>query len=287
MPDRAIYTRLSGGLGDQLFQYATGRALADRQGCNLVIDTRCLNGRTQCNDCLVHFQQARFLRDAPLPPAKSDGWLRYGLWRRFGQRPRLHRERDPGFDPRLRFRPPGTYLHGTWQSERYFMAIEDQLRRDLTFTAPLDSANAGMAAQIAETPNAVALHVRRDDYLKSGAHAACTPEYYRSALEYIEVNAEGAPLTCFIFSDDPAWARDSLDLGRDKVVVDINDVASVHFDLHLQSLCAHNVIANSTFSWWGAWLNANPDRVVAAPMRWFAPGQPANPDICPEGWARM
>ena len=293
MPERSVYTRLFGGIGNQLFQYATGRALADRLGCDLVIDTRYLAGLKR-DDCFVHFQNARLRRDRPLPPAKSDGMLLYGLWRLLSHRPklllnrypRLYREKGLGFDPDLRFRPPGTYLHGYWQSERYFMLIEDQLRQDLTFTTPLDGANAEMAARIAETPNATSVHVRRGDYLKSGAYAACTPEYYRSALDYIEVNAEGA-LTCFVFSNDPAWARDNLDLGRDTVVVDINDESSGHFDLHLQSLCDHNVIANSTFSWWGAWLNGDRDRVVTAPMRWFAPNQPPNPDICPDSFARI
>ncbi|SLN29479.1 Glycosyl transferase family 11 [Roseovarius litorisediminis] len=294
MPERSVYTRLFGGIGNQLFQYSAGRALADRLGCDLVIDTRYLAGLENRNDCFVHFQNARFLRDRPLPPAKSDGMLLYGLWRLLSHRPklllnrypRLYRENGLAFDPGQRFRPPGTYLHGYWQSDRYFLNITDELHQDLTFTTPLDGANADMAARITETPGAVSLHLRRGDYLKSGAYAACTPEYYRAALEYISVNTNG-PLTCFVFSNDPAWARDNLDLGYKTVIVDINDEASGHFDLHLQSLCNHNVIANSTFSWWGAWLNTNPDRIVAAPRKWFGPDHPPNPDILPDAWARF
>lgn len=281
-----IYARLFGGTGNQLFQYAAGRALADRLGCDLVLDARYVAGSRDRGDCFAHFANARSRRAAGLPPSKADGWLRYGLWRLFGRQPRFHRERGLGFDPGFFDLPPGTYLHGYWQSERYFAPIAAALRRDLTFTTPLDAANAEMAARIAAAPVPVACHVRRGDYTAAGAYAACPPEYYRRAVARLNERL-GGPLTCFVFSNDPAWTRVNLDLGQDMVVVDINGEATGHFDLHLQSLCAHNVIANSTFSWWGAWLNPSPDKLVVAPKDWFAGGAPGNPDICPASWLRL
>ena len=281
-----IITRLFGGAGNQLFQYAAGRALADRLGCGLAVDARYVAGSRDRGNCLAHFAQARLLRDVPLPPAKSDGWLRYSLWRALGRRPRFHREAGLGFDPGFFDLAPQTYLHGYWQSERYFAPISDRLRNDLAFTTPLDDANAALAAQIAAVDIPVALHVRRGDYIAAGAYAACTPDYYRAAARAIADRA-GSGLTCFVFSNDPAWARGNLDLGFDTVVVDINDEATGHFDLHLQSLCAHNVIANSTFSWWAAWLNTAPDKIVVAPKDWFAGDHRINPDICPPGWLRL
>lgn len=285
MGDR-IVTRLFGGAGNQLFQYAAGRALADRLCCDLVIDSRYVAGSADRGDCFGHFTNARFRRDDALPPAKSDGALRYGLWRTFGRNPKFHREDGLAFDPGFFELPTNTYLHGYWQSEKYFAEIAEQLRSDLRFTTPLDDANAKMAAQIASADTPVALHVRRGDYVASGSYAACSPAYYRAAADLLAEKL-GSDLTCFVISNDPGWARENLNLGQETVFVDLNDEKTGHFDLHLMSLCAHNVIANSTFSWWGAWLNNHPGKRVVAPKDWFAKDALSNPDICPEDWLRL
>jgi len=284
MAEGHIISRLFGGAGNQLFQYAAGRALADRLGCDLVLDSRYVAGSQDRGDCFEHFAKARFTRDAALPPAKTDGILRYGIWRIFGHSPRLYREKSLGFDPQLRALPINSYLHGYWQSERYFGDVE-QLRADLAFTAALSDENAAIAAQIDAAKTPVSFHVRRGDYLAAGAYAACTPDYYRAAAAHLSDHF--GPLTCFVFSNDPTWARDNLALGHDTVVVDINDETTGHFDLHLQSLCAHHVIANSTFSWWAAWLNPSPDKQVIAPKQWFAKDQAANPDLIPADWVTL
>jgi len=281
-----IYSRLFGRAGNQLFQYAAGRALADHLGCDLVLDTRYVDANWDRTDCFGHFENARFLRNTALPPSKMDGALRYGFWRALGRNPRLVRETSLGFDPAFFDTPDNSYLHGYWQSEKYFAPISDAIRHDLAMTTPLDPANAAMAVRIAETPNSVSLHLRRGDYLAAGNYAACTEHYYRSALAAL-ADRLGQPLTCFVFSNDPAWARDNLALGQDRVIVDLNDEKTGHFDMHLMSLCAHNIIANSSFSWWGAWLNANPDKLVAAPQHWFATPAQDNPDICPDNWLRI
>ncbi|QYX56243.1 alpha-1,2-fucosyltransferase [Roseovarius sp. SCSIO 43702] len=284
-PAQAITTRLFGGAGNQLFQYAAGRALADRLCCPLILDARYVAGSKDRGDCFSHFRDARFTREAPLPPAKDDGLLRYGLWRLFGRAPRFHRERTLAFDPGFFDLPRGTYLHGYWQSPRYFAPIVDRLRDDLAFTTPLDAANAEMATRIAAAQTPVSLHVRRGDYTATGAYAHCPPDYYRDGAARI-AEATAAKLTCFVFSNDPEWARHNLDLGHETVIVDLNDEATGHFDMHLMSLCAHHVIANSTFSWWGAWLNPSPEKIVVAPRNWFATPKLANPDLIPDDWIR-
>ncbi|SEL58441.1 Glycosyl transferase family 11 [Roseovarius azorensis] len=284
MTQARIISRLFGGAGNQLFQYAAGRALADHLGVALQLDTRYVGGGRA--NCFGHFKCTRFTEEPPLPPAKSDGLLRYGLWRLFGRNPRFRRERFLGFDPAFFDLPRNTYLHGYWQSEHYFAPILERLRRDLTFTTPLDPANANMAARIADAACPVSVHVRRGDYLASGSYVACPPEYYQQAIATLAYDL-GQPLTCFIFSNDPDWARDNLALGQEQVVVDINDEARGPFDLHLMSRCAHHVIANSTFSWWGAWLNPGPDKRVIAPKNWFGTPRLSNPDLIPEGWNRL
>jgi len=285
-PSDVITTRLFGGAGNQLFQYAAGRALADHLGCDLMVDARYVSGSRDRGDCFTHFSQARMRRDVALPPAKQDGLAAYALWRLFGRSPRFQRERTLAFDPGFFDLPRGTYLHGYWQSQRYFEPIIDRLRDDLAFTTPLDPANSDMAARIASAACPVSLHVRRGDYTATGAYAHCPPDYYRDGAAHIAA-ATGADLTCFVFSNDPDWARHNLDLGHETIIVDLNDEATGHYDMHLMSLCAHHVIANSTFSWWGAWLNANPDKVVVAPRDWFATPKLANPDLLPDNWVRV
>lgn len=286
MPD-FIYSRLFGGAGNQLFQYAAGRALADKLGCELILDSRYLADGSNRGDCFAHFQNARFACTDDLPPAKSDGLLRYGLWRKFGKSPRFVREKGLGFNAGFFDLPTDTYLHGYWQSPRYFGPQTKRLRQDLTFTTSLTPENAEIAAQIADTGTAVSIHVRRGDYVATaaGSHSTLSPEYYLSAAA--QITEQAGPITCFVFSNDPAWARDNLNLDHPTVIVDINDETTGHFDLHLQSLCAHNIIANSTFSWWAAWLNPNPDKIVVAPKLWFANPKLANPDLLPPAWVRM
>nr|WP_206295749.1 alpha-1,2-fucosyltransferase [Pseudohalocynthiibacter aestuariivivens] len=281
-----ITTRLFGGAGNQLFQYAAGRALADHLGCELAIDSRYVAGSHDRGDCFAHFGQARFAREIRLPPVKADGVLRYALWRKFGRAPRFYRERGLGFDPSFFDLPRGTYLHGYWQSPRYFAPIAGQLRRDLMFTSSLDAKNTDMAARIATAAMPVSLHVRRGDYIAGDSYAACPPDYYRRAVSCIAENA-AQPLTCFVFSNDPDWARDNLDLGQETVIVDLNDETTGHFDMALMARCTHNIIANSTFSWWGAWLNPQPNKTVIAPAAWFAKDKLHNPDLCPPEWVRL
>ncbi|MEL7254651.1 MAG: alpha-1,2-fucosyltransferase [Pseudomonadota bacterium] len=282
-----IITRLFGGAGNQLFQYAAGRALADHLGTDLAVDKRYLplGGETRA-DCFSHHLEARFVDNVALPPAKMDSAVKYAAWRALGRNPRFHREDGLGFNDDFFDLGDGIYLHGYWQSERYFDAIAPQIREDLRMTTPLDDANAAMADRIAGAGVAVSAHVRRGDYVGDGSYAICAPDYYRDGVARI-AQETGQEVTCFVFSNDPAWARENLSLGAEMVVVDINDETKGHFDLHLQTLCDHHVIANSTFSWWGAWLNGKSGKRVVAPRDWFGPGKPANPDICPPDWIRL
>jgi hypothetical protein len=143
-----------------------------------------------------------------------------------------------------------------------------------------------MAARITSAAVPVSFHVRRGDYTAGDSYAACPADYYRRAADALSQQT-GQPLTCFVFSNDPTWASDNLSLGHETVIVDLNDEATGHFDMALMAACTHNVIANSTFSWWGAWLNPNPDKTVIAPAQWFAKDKLHNPDLCPPEWLRL
>ncbi|MGB7243614.1 MAG: alpha-1,2-fucosyltransferase [Sulfitobacter sp.] len=278
-----IYTRLHGGLGNQLFQYAAGRALALRHRTGLAIDDRILP-EIGFRLCQQHFDW-KVKTPSKLPPVKSDGLIRYGAWRLLGKTPSLRREKGLGYDASFENWGEDTYLHGYWQTERYFSAVKADIRNDLKIVTPSSTQNAEMAARITET-NSVSLHVRRGDYLALAAHNVCTESYYQAALKQVVDVTETTPHV-FVFSDEPKWARDNLPLDYEKTIVDFNGPETDYEDLRLMSLCQHNVIANSSFSWWGGWLNANPDKVVAGPAKWFGNNKMYNPDILPETWLRI
>jgi hypothetical protein len=138
--------------------------------------------------------------------------------------------------------------------------------------------------------NSVSLHVRRGDYVTdpsaAAVHGTCDLGYYRSAVEHV-ARATGAQPVLFVFSDDPDWVAANLDLPQEMHLVRNNDASTNYEDLRLMSACRHHVIANSSFSWWGAWLDPRSDAITVAPRRWFAAGTPDARDLVPERWARV
>lgn len=280
-----------GGLGNQMFQHACGRALSLDLGVEL---------RVRGTAVLGVFRGTA--ERASLPDAFRAGGLlgaSFAVRRMVARYPHVSNGLLSGMvtEPHFEFwaglegavHRGARLLHGYWQSEKYFRRHERQVRSDFTFPEQLTPANREIAAEIAST-NAVSVHVRRGDYLTpraSAFHGACSADYYRRAFELMERKVDGP---CFyIFSDDPAWVRSELagDDGRRKIVIDHNPGAASFNDMHLMSLCKHHILANSTFSWWGAWLNASPGKIVVAPARWFASPDMNSADILPADWIRL
>ena len=147
-----------------------------------------------------------------------------------------------------------------------------------------------VTGRIKAEPRAVSLHVRRGDYVSNSKvterHGICTPDYYTQALAHVAQKMEGDPII-YAFSDDPEWVRGNLKLPAEIRIVGHNDSSKNIEDLRLMSACRHHIIANSSFSWWAAWLNPRADKIVAAPARWFADPAYANPDILADGWAAI
>ena len=195
---------------------------------------------------------------------------------------------DCRYDPAFENYPDNVYLTGCWASEKYFLPVADAIRRDLTLRMPLDCQNAELAERLA-TRISVGLHVRRGDYatnLKTSAfHGLCAPDYYRAAAEYILSRVANAEF--YAFSDDPEWVRANLRLPQHLEVLAVNPPEAGHLDLYLMSQCRHQIIANSTFSWWAAWLNPRPDKIVVAPQAWFRDPHVDTSDMIPGGWVRL
>jgi hypothetical protein len=277
-----IYARLHGRLGNQMFQYAAARGLAARLGVPFTLDTR--RAEHKGEGVLTRVFDLDWATPDAFPPAQHERALAYAAWRALGRSPKIYREKGLGFNPAFEALPDDTYLHGYWQVERYFKHIEAEVRAAFVPRFEMSAQNAEMAARIGSGPS-ISLHVRRGDYLTAVGHGLCDQAYYEAALEKVAQGIE-AP-TVYVFSDDPQWAKDNLPLPFEKVVVDFNGPDTDYEDMRLMSLCAHNILANSSFSWWGAWLNQNPDKRVAGPKTWFSDPKLNNPDILLDGWLRV
>lgn len=176
-------------------------------------------------------------------------------------------------------------FHGFWQCRSYVDAVAPELRANLRFKAPPAGRNAAMLAQIEAGPQAVAVHIRRGDYLNiAGGGIVLGLDYYRAAMAYVAGAVTQAHF--FVFSDDPAWARDNLSARYPSSFISGNDEAQAHEDLRLLSACRHHIIANSSFSWWGAWLSRDPGKLVIMPKLWMG-GMPTPAELVEPGWQTM
>jgi hypothetical protein len=185
---------------------------------------------------------------------------------------------------------PPLYLDGYWQSEKYFLDISKHLYSEFVLKQPLDKTNQEMMNQINDSKsNAVSLHIRRGDYVKNPKtalyHGICSLDYYRSAADYLAARLEAPHF--YVFSDDLEWVSNNLELPYLMTLVDVNGPDRGASDMTLMMACRHNVIANSTFSWWGAWLNQHVGKIVIAPERWFIEASLDTRDLIPASWVRL
>lgn len=295
---KIIITRLAGGLGNQMFQYAVGRALALRTGATLKLDLSHYDAHRDRRYALGCFRieatrageddLAVFGLSAKRWPGRLDRIERRLRARLASRRFQIHRERSFRFDPTIIQLQGFVYLEGYWQTERYFLDQAEMLRREFEPVEPMDPDNARFAADI-DAANAVSLHVRRGDYTAVATtnryHGTCSLDYYRAAVAHIR--AETAAPHFFIFSDEPEWVRAHLQLGVPATVVDINSADHGYRDIQLMARCRHHVTANSSFSWWGAWLSRAPGKIVVSPKRWFNVESIDTRDLVPDAWIRL
>ncbi|MEI6304723.1 MAG: alpha-1,2-fucosyltransferase [Candidatus Taylorbacteria bacterium] len=178
---------------------------------------------------------------------------------------------------------------GYWQNEKYFKSIENNIKKEFTLINPLRSAAKKFAIEIGSLINSISIHIRRGDYVSDQKtnkyHGTCGPEYYSKAIKYI-TSKIGSNIHVFVFSDDIEWVKQNMPLKYPVTYVSSPEIPDYE-ELILMSQCKHNIIANSTFSWWGAWLNENPDKIVIAPKRWTLKGEKNFKDICPPSWTRI
>lgn len=301
-----IITHLMGGLGNQMFEYAAGLALAMRRNTILKVDVFYFregnaDGRTYALDCL----------NAPAQFATADE-----VWRLNGQLGRkqelavkllsslgqkrledlltvtgqAHHQKQWTYYSEFHDLPDNTWLSGNYQSEKFFAPVAQLLRHQFSFRYPPTPEVEAVAARIKAAPS-VAVHFRLGDYASNPRFAAGNGvlpiSYYESAMALLRERL-GSGTKCFFFSDEPEAAARAFQ--QTDVVgewVNCCHAANYYDSMRLMAMCDHNIIANSSFSWWAAWLNPNPDKIVIAPKQWFADEHHSTDDLIPEGWERV
>lgn len=325
-----IIAELHGGLGNQLFQYASAKAIALKNDTDLKLDTVRFMHKT-----LPSMQPTepvntsdRGLKEGILNPVfklgskfkrefyslyskdhyKTDpkrvfelasfniesctlstlDILKFHFTNRVLNKYKFVKEKaDYTYDPEVLGLGKDCYLMGFWQTELYFKDISDQIRKEFKVKIAPSQKDAEMIDLINKT-NSVSLHVRRGDYVSSSTHAkqhgSLSLEYYTNAIEYIKSKVENPHF--FIFSDDPDWAKENIKTGTE-TTVSYNPPEVPYADIRLMYTCKHNIIANSTYSWWGAWLGSYDKKIVVAPKNWVANPEVIAKDAVPENWIRL
>ena len=294
MENNILIVKFNGGLGNQMFEWAFARAIEKRTGISTFMD--------------MTFFKKRYARPYELDVFSMNVKKNQGFWTnlkldliwRFRRSLNgkkflgtfIYEEPHFEFDDNVFNVDSNTYIYGFFQSEKYFKDVEKELREDFKFKPMPDKQNQAMINKINST-NAISLHIRRGDYVQKKRfqeiYSTCSLDYYKRGVEYIVKNlsgSDGIP-TLFIFSDDKYWVKENLNLPYECVFVDNNSGAKSYEDLRLMSLCKHNIIANSSFSWWGAWLNSNPGKIVIAPEKWFNDEKVVQTDVIPSDWVRL
>ena len=294
-----IVSQLTGGVGNQLFQYACAKSLALRSKEDLFLDISSFSWDTLRDFGLNSFLiPLKIATDVDIAYVKdSTPLILDRFYYRFSRKElpyfRSSIIQEPSFlyDTNfLKYRDKNVYLRGYWQSEKYFNSIRTTLLKELS----IDESTASVMYKeqrdlIQKYPDSISIHVRRGDYVTNtetqAYHGSCDLSYYQEAMQLIQQSVDSP--TYFVFSDDKEFVRAMF--GAEKNVFFIENIPSDYEELILMSLCKHNIIANSSFSWWGAWLNQHEAKKVIAPKRWFADSAMQNltSDLLPTNWIKI
>ncbi len=295
-----VIVKLMGGLGNQMFQYAVARRLAHVNKAPLKLDLSwfeniphgdtCRKYELHVFECLQDVatpEEVKALRGADIGkwPKVAKSFLKsIGLF----TNPAYIKEKFFHFDPELLGLSGDIYLDGFWQSAKYFEDVEEIIRADFTIRLAQDPLNNELGDTI-QSCESVSIHVRRGDYIndeKTGCfHGITSMDYYNAAIT--EVTSRLHNPHFFVFSDDSSWAKSNLTVDVPMTCLTHNGPENGYEDLRLMSLCKHHIIANSSFSWWGAWLANNHTKMVFAPKRWFHNPGVNTDDLIPGNWIRL
>lgn len=295
-----IITRLQGGMGNQMFQYALGRSLSIKRGMPLGLDLTFLLDRTPIPD-FANFTFRNYALDvfnieANIVTKKDIPFLyrkhNLGIFMRYIDYFRRKFVSTPGkekhschFDPAILELGANAYLEGWWQSYKYFESVSDIIRKDFTLKNKLPI-NIENLKEVIEKENSLCIHVRRGDYVGNSHHEVVNKEYYDKGIEIIKSLTNIDKI--YVFSDDIKWCEENLKFPYPTMFVG-KEYTGEKDEGHmiLMKSCKNFIIPNSSFSWWGAWLSDYKDKVVIVPKQWFRDASINSEDLIPSGWIRI
>lgn len=287
-----IIVRLMGGLGNQMFQYALARHIAIKNDTEVLFDLTSFSSDVNRKYSLGVFNIKANIAEIEQIESFNEAKKYKKNWMKIknilcGEYIPKIREKKFTFDKNILEKGNNIYLSGLWQSEKYFNDIFNIIQDDFQVKTPMNDVNLKVADEIRKEPNSVSIHIRRGDYLENDNNyiGLCTLNYYYQAIEVLQSKMQD--LNLFIFSDDIKWAKENFVSQHSIRFINHNLEENAYEDMRLMSLCQHNIIANSTFSWWGAWLNDNPRKISIAPKRWFKSNKLDYKDIVPETWIKI
>lgn len=285
-----LIVNITGGLGNQMFLYAYAKAL-EQKGYKTKLDisgfeTYKLHGGYMLDKYNISLSVAS--KNEISRYYKRD--LLSKLLRKLGKKDKKVLIDDNFvFDKKWLEIEDDRYIIGYFQSEKYIKDIRDTLLQEFSIKEEISSFTKEIEKEILSIQNSCSLHIRRGDYLLQqniNIHGFIGLEYYKKAIEMI--TQKHKDMQFFVFSDDIEWSKENLRI-ENVTYIDSKEKRIPHEDIYLMSLCKHNIIANSSFSWWGAWLNQNKDKIVIAPKRWFADEklEKHSIDIVCDGWVKI
>jgi len=292
-----ITVKLKGGLGNQMFQYAFGRAVSLKLEAPLSLDLSGYQNQSEI-DTPRNFQLDCFNLQAQITNQTTESPANY-ISNTFNRiKDKVKNTMNPYsryiYDPKNMDLKDGAQIEGYWLSEKYFSDIEVVLRSDFTLKDNLGAKAMLFKERIEQVGTnggvSASLHIRRCDYVDNKYnniyHGSLDLTYYQKAISTLLAKLGGKPLILFVFSDDITWVKENLKTEVPFVCVSRPDILD-HEELYLMSQCNHNVIANSSFSWWGAWLNSKKDKIVIAPKRWVNDRRANTNDVTPLDWMKI
>lgn len=285
-----IITQLEGGLGNQFFQYALGLKLAKLHNTVLKSDPTLYRNNFERSYKLGNFKISGTIASKPEVykyHPQFFGIAQKVLYSLMGKKElTVQREAKMTFNPEALNYPNDSFLAGYWQSEKYFKDIRSDLLEEFQLNDTNQQSLDAKVVNEIETVNAVSVHIRRGDYVTnktaSDVLGFAGLDYYERAKKYINSKVENPHF--FVFSDDLEWVKENMNFGENVKYMESNPD---YIDITLMSKCKHNIIANSSFSWWSAWLNQNPNKIIIAPKNWFKDPTYDSSDLIPEEWIKL
>ena len=287
-----IIVKLNGGLGNQMFQYALGRKMSLKNRDVFKLDTSLFTEKNTRHYALGGFNiieniaNKNDIRRVKLPYGPISAIS-------IAFKKKVFRKFNIGFDQSMTEKKRDLYLDGFWQSEKYFDDIASVIREDFRLRSKMSHSAEIVLDSILKESVPVSVHIRRGDYASDSKtnryHGVLSPEYYKKAFAALSDRLpenDARKIHFFVFSDDVNWVKNNVSFPYPATFIS-NPSISAHEEMTLMSKCAYHIVANSSFSWWGAWLNSNPKKVVIAPKKWFNTRPSTYKDIVPNSWIKI